>query len=404
MEREKDIADLQRQLAALAGDNSASARAKRAQLEAELAEAEAELQDKYYERSVQNQQDALDQELEAFKEEKEAEMEGWDEYLENTELVVADSLQTVQDNTEAVYNTLQQMGEEYSLSISEAIVDPWANGESAIQSYSETFGITVSSTIEELQELKKEWESLNQLIDLTADTQSTVIESNANEYIEANNPTPSTPTTTPTPTPEPTPAPQEKAIVVGGKINASGAKIYSQVGGTGYNQYYASDPIYTVLGEDGDYWKVRHHSLSSGVTGWFKKGTVKAYAKGTTGVDANQWAWIDELGDELVLRAGENGKLTYLTKGSSVIPHDISENLMQLGQLDPSKFLEQNRPAIDLSPSVVNNTTEINLNIAEVIHIDEVTNDTIPDLTKAVEKQMDAYMSKLNNAIKAKVR
>lgn len=402
MEQEKDIADLQRQLAALAGDNSASARAKRAQLEAELAEAEAELQDKYYERSVQNQQDALDQELEAFKEEKDAEMESWDEYLENTELVVADSLQTVQDNTETVYNTLQQMGEEYSLSISDAIVSPWADGESAIQSYSETFGITISSTIEELQALKKEWESLNQLIDLTADTQSDVVEDNADRYIEAHKVEPASPDPAPTPAPDNTP--QEKTIVVGGKINASGAKIYSQVGGTGYNQYYASDPIYTVLGEDGDYWKVRHHSLSSGVTGWFKKGTVKAYAKGTTGVDANQWAWIDELGDELILRAGENGKLTYLTKGSSVIPHDISENLMKLGQLDPSTFLEQNRPAIDLSPNVVNNNMEINMNIAEVIHIDEVTNDTIPDLTKAIEKQMDSYMSKLNNAIKAKVR
>lgn len=44
------------------------------------------------------------------------------------------------------------------------------------------------------------------------------------------------------------------------------------------------------------------------------------------------------------------------------------------------------------------------MQIAEVVHIDEVTNETIPDLTKAVEKQMDKYMKNLNGQIRKYAR
>ena len=66
-------------------------------------------------------------------------MEGWDEYLENTNQVVADGLATVQANTDVVYQTLQEMGQEYSLSIADALTSPWADGATAIQSFSELY-------------------------------------------------------------------------------------------------------------------------------------------------------------------------------------------------------------------------------------------------------------------------
>ena len=74
IEKQKNIADIQRQIAALANDNSLAATAKRKQLESQLAEATAEQEDYYYQRSVENKQDALDQELESFQTEKEAEL------------------------------------------------------------------------------------------------------------------------------------------------------------------------------------------------------------------------------------------------------------------------------------------------------------------------------------------
>ena len=144
---------------------------------------------------------------------------------------------------------------------------------------------------------------------------------------------------------------------------------------------------------------MRYHKASSGFTGFFKKSDVKAYAKGSKGIDKDQWALLDELGPELQLVPDSNGRLAYIQRGTSIIPSDISENLMKLGQLDPQDVLDRNRPQIGV-PHITNNEISINMDIAEVVHIDKVTNDTLPDLAKVVEKQMDSYMVKINNSLK----
>jgi hypothetical protein len=107
--------------------------------------------------------------------------------------------------------------------------------------------------------------------------------------------------------------------------------------------------------------------------------------------------------EELVMHAGPDGRLSFLSKGSSVIPHDITENLMKIGQLDSSEILERNRPSMTI-PHITSNEINISMDIAEVVHIDKVTNDTIPDLTKAINKQMESYMGKLNNSLKKYTR
>ena len=264
------------------------------------------------------------------------------------------------------------------------------------------FGLSMSATVGELERLERDYSNI--LSSITGDSKIAIEEVNnaVKAYDDVENkqqkPEPVEPD-------KPKQDPPPKEIKVGGKINAGNARIYSDsYGGGGGRQYFASDPTYVVLDEKRGYVLVRHHSLKSGYTGWFKKSDVQAYAKGTTGVAEDQWALLHELGDELMLSAGPNGRLQYITKGTAVIPHDISENLMELGQLDPSEILSRSTPQIGMSPSVVNNTMEVNLNIAEVVHVDHVDNDTIPDLTKAIRKEMDSYMLKVNNAIKAKVR
>ena len=109
---------------------------------------------------------------------------------------------------------------------------------------------------------------------------------------------------------------------------------------------------------------------------------------------------MDELGEELVMHADGNGRLSFLTKGTSVIPADLTANLMKLGELDPSDVLNRNRPEITMSPSVVTNNLELNLNVGEIVHVDTVTNETIPNLTKAIDKQLDKYMKQLNGQIR----
>ena len=402
MKQEKDIADIQRQLAALAGDNSASARAKRAQLEAELVEAQADLEDSYYERSIANQQETLDNELKNFQDTKDQEMEALDEYLENTELVISDSLATIQANTDVVYQTLTQLGNEYSLSIAESLTSPWQAGEAAIQSYSEQFGIYMSETVSELEALEDYFSDSMLAIEQSGANAVDAVHQNATGYQEAIYQEP--PKVDPPSQEEPTVTEDPNTIKVGDLINAKGAKIYGwEKDKTAEYQYFKNDPIYIVLGESNGRYKVRWHKAPSGVTGWFNKGDVKKYAAGTTGVKNDQFALIDELGEELVLHA-QNGKLAFMTKGSAVVPHDITENLMELGQLDPSAILERNKPQIGL-PAEIHNT-EINLNIqyGDMVSIGEFHGDNPDDIAKIVAKQFEKHTKDLNAALRKYTR
>lgn len=402
-EKQKNIADIQKKLAAMAGDTSAATNAERKKLEEELYNANAELQELYYEHSIEKQQDALDEQLDDFQTEKDAEIDKWDEYLENVEQIVADSLNTVQANATGVFNTLSAKADEYNLTLSDAIMEPWKDGALAVSDYQTTFDTSMSSTMDQLAKLKQAWRDVVNEMQRAAAVKVSDINKQNESYVSAE--PPASNSTTPSSGKAPSnSAPQAKAIVVGGKINAGSAKIYADSqGGGGGSQYFSSDPIYTVLKEQNGYVQVRWHKLSSGVTGWFKKSDVKAYAKGSKKIDEDQLALIDELGEELVLNAGENGKLQYLSKGSGVVPADLTERLMEWGELDPSKVLAQSKPTVSV-PGIINNNFSIDMSIAEVVHIDTVTNDTIPNLEKTIEKQMDSYMGKLNNSLKRYTR
>ena len=67
-EKTKDIADLERQKAALANDDSLAAIAKRKQLEEQLAEAKKNLSEEEYQHSIDQQKDTLNKNYEAFEE------------------------------------------------------------------------------------------------------------------------------------------------------------------------------------------------------------------------------------------------------------------------------------------------------------------------------------------------
>lgn len=394
MDQQKDIADIQRQLAALSGDNSASARAKRAQLEAELAKAQAELNETYYERSISNQQEALDKELENFQEEKNKEMEALDEYLENTEQVVSDSMGVVQANVDGISKTIGKTANEYGLTINDALTEPWKDGVGAVSEYTEQFGDSVSATSDALKELELE-NLANQLeTELSGNDAVDTVQENFERYQEAEYQEPKKE--------EPKddkPKKEEKAIKVGGKINAGNAKIYDYAGASAENQYYSKNPIYQVLAIDGNWVQVRHTSKKSGVTGWFKKSDVKAYAKGSSGIDEDQWALIDELGEELVLRA-QNGRLTYLEKGSGVVPADLTSNLMEWGKLDPSIMLDQNRPQVAVHPEVHNTQIQIDNSIAELVHIDKCDQSTLPDIEKIINNALEKHTQRLNQSLR----
>lgn len=379
-------------------DNSASAAAQRKRLEAELAEAKSDLDDSYYDRSIENRQEALDKELKDFQDEKNAEIEKWEEYLENIEQVVADSLGVVQANASDVYDTLNAKADEYNLTLSDAILAPWQDGALAVSEYQTTFDTAMSSTMDQLEAMKLKWQEVINKMAEAAMVEIAGQEKQNERYVTppADKPKPTTPPKKETPT--------KKEIKVGGKINAKGAKIYSYPGDkNGLRQYFAEDPIYQVLEEKNGYLKVRWHKLSNGVTGWFRKSDVQAYAKGTKGVKKDQLAWIDENGlEELVLNAGPDGRLQYLSKGTSVLNSDITERLMNLA-MNPQEVLDRNRPST-MPSNITKNEINLDCSVGELIHIDKCDQSTLPDVEKIANQAVEKYVQKINQSLRKYVR
>ena len=142
---------------------------------------------------------------------------------------------------------------------------------------------------------------------------------------------------------------------------------------------------------------------NGGYTGWVKLSDIEGYAKGSKAISKDQFAFLDELGEELQLVPDGAGRLSYVKKGTGIIPADLTEKLMEWGQLDPSSVLEQSKPTVS-APHIINNNIELNLQVGEVVHIEHADNSSIPNIAKAVQDQMDNYMKNVNKKLYNRVR
>ena len=394
-EQQKNIADIEKRLAVISGDNSASAIAQKKKLQVELAQAKEELEELYYDHSVEKQQDALDKQLEDYQNNKQDEMDALDEPLKNEDQIIQDSYATIAANTELLAQNLSDIADKYGITLSDSVTKPWLDGVDAIGTYQGQLDTSMSAFTGQLKLLKQE------LIDLQVEADKT-----ANSIINATNSkkdktesaryTPPTPAQQPSPSPAPaTPAPPSNGSSVTVK---SSATHFSRDGGNGTRmQSWVPGSTFTVYQVSGDEVLI---GRNGGYTGWVKLSDIEGYyAHGTKKIPHDQMAIIDELGEELVLHAGNDGRLQYLSKGSSVIPHDITSNLMKLGSLDPTQVLERSTPSVNV-PYVTNNNIELNMEFGSLVHVDAVSNDTMPELQKMVRSEFDNCMKSLNNSLK----
>ena len=392
-EHNDEIDKIQRQIDAMSGDNSAAATAKRKKLEAELAEAQSSLNEDLYSHDIETQQNALDKELDAYKENQDKKMEELDNYLKNEEQVLADSLKLILENADGIDAFLKNISEEYGVSIYDAVVDPWSDGADALARY-----------LEMLKELRGEQEGIQKEADSNAnDTVNNINKSTTDttsaEYVEP-------------PNPEPKPSRPSSgggyyapsSVGVGSAVTVKdSATNFSRDGGNGTKmQGWVPGSTFTVMETSGD--QVLIGIPGSGYTGWVNKNDLVGFAKGTKGVKSSQLAMIDENGlEELVLHADGNGKLAFLSKGTSIIPADITENLMKLGSIDPTEMLKRNTPSIG-APHITNNNMELNLEFGSLVHVDNCNQDAIPELQKMVRSEFDNMMKQVNGGLKRYTR
>lgn len=123
------------------------------------------------------------------------------------------------------------------------------------------------------------------------------------------------------------------------------------------------------------------------------------YAKGTLGVEQDQWAITDEpqYGDELVLIPNKNGNLSYMRKGTSVVPADLTKKIIDIAQSQTSE-LGNNLIKVSIPSVDVNNNIELTFDT--LLRVENATQETIPELKKLVQEQLDIFSRKLNYGIK----
>lgn len=401
-EHTSEIDSIQRQIDALNGDTSASAEAQRKKLQEELAKAQEELEETYYDREIEMQQKALDETLELYKEDKEKKMEELDEYLKHEEQVIADSYELVLSNSEVVYTRLNEMAKEYNIEILNSVVDPWNQGTAALGTYGESLELATSGYVAQLKLIEDELTNIQNQADATA--RSLIAMANAQSSQIINSGTSSKPSSsgkTSTPASKPSSTTSGKPSVGQTVTVKTSATNWSRDGGNGTRiASFVKGNSYTVKQVSGNEVLI---GTSSGYTGWINKKDLVGYAKGTTGVKKNGPAVIDENGLEEIVMHTKGGKVAYLTKGTSVLPHDISENLMKLGSVDYRALLDRNKPKVG-APYVVNNDIELNLNVGEVIHVEHMDNDSLPEIQDAIQKQLDSYIKRMNNGVRKYAR
>jgi chromosome segregation ATPase len=127
------------------------------------------------------------------------------------------------------------------------------------------------------------------------------------------------------------------------------------------------------------------------------------YAKGTLGTSKNELAVVDEIGPELILRANpETGRLDYLTRGTSVMPADISANLVEWGKLNPNRMsLPNAMPNMNMISNAINKP-ELNFSVDNFLRCDNVSHDSLPELKQFVRTEMNNLIKQMNYAIKGK--
>ena len=330
-----------------------------------------------------------------------------------------------------LFDKLDGIAQEHGTTLDELLTNAWTDGKNAIDVYDNTFGNSVSSTIDQLNAIKNAWKEVTDEIN----NASEAFTNQASLYDSVTNGSGANGTT----------------IVGSGSANvgsgSNGSGTNTSVSGNTSNSGNASNNnsssnttsnrseteyIGVALAIwNGNYgWgtgDTRVQRLTSkgfdakrmqalinkmGVDGyvhtgeWMRKYGItdlskynfNKYASGTTGVKKNQLAIIDELGEELVMHAS-GGKLAFLSKGSSVIPADITKNLMEIGSVGLQDMLDRNRPQIT-APHIVNNEISIDCSVGNLVHIEHCDQNTLPDVEKIVNKAFEKHMQNLNNSIR----
>ncbi len=164
-------------------DDTAAAVAKRKQFEEQLAEARKDLENAQYDHYIEAQEEALNKQYEDYEKARNAEIEALKASLEEREALIAESFETVKANADIVGQEIASIAAQHGITVSNAIITSWQNGEHAIASYGNVLSAGTSAFIGNIMGVENEVYVLQAKANETADTLSYMFATRADNLV-----------------------------------------------------------------------------------------------------------------------------------------------------------------------------------------------------------------------------
>ena len=381
-EQSDEIASLQKQLSAYAGDNSEETKATIQKIQVDLSKAMEELQETEYDRYITDQKKLLDDLYNEYELSLNAR-------LDNVDAFLSDMIDSINANSSSISDTIQQECANVGYTLSETMNSIWTNDGGAftvISKYGDRFLTQNTSTLNAILGIKAYTDALIAKADAEAKAKAeatkkqTEASKPASQPSKPSNNTPSTPSK---------PARTDKdyygvalAIWNGNYGWGTGNTRVSRLQAKGFDANRVQS-IVNQMGREGyvrsGAWVGRYQGIRDLSPYHYNK-----YAVGLKNAPKAETAWVNELGNESIVKPSENAIVTHIAKGDSVLTADATRNIWDMAS-DPSDFISNQMlnamPASEnIGFNVTNHTLEnMNINLPSVYNYEEFANRLVRD-------------------------
>ena len=360
-----DIAMLEKQLSAYAGDDSEESKATIQELTEQLTEAQRDLQDAEYERQISDVERLLDQmrlDYETILNMR----------LDNIDMLIEQMIAEINANAGSISETISAEASNVGYTLSDEMQNIWNGANNVLAMYGDQFlsnGTTVATTLSSINTGIQ-----NMISKLDAIAQQKIEEAKKQQADNIPVSKPSTPST-PAPTPSPSPAPSsggDGVARVGDRVKyVSGSYYYTSGGARPLGYHNRGGYVYITAINSGSpypYHISTGSRLGSGDLGWLKLEQLSGYAKGKRLIDDDELAWTQENGAEMIVRPSDGAILTPLAKNDSVLNAAATQNIWDMAN-NPSAFVRDNLGlgGGSVSPATTAGNTNITQNLENVV-------------------------------------
>lgn len=378
-EKQQEIANLEKQLAAYQGDDSEEGAANRQDLQNQLNEARQDMEETLFDRAISEQQ-KLAQSL-------------FDDYsqvlnmrLDNLDLLLTDIIGNVNSESSAIRDTIISEAQDVGYKLTDSMNTIWGDGSklmNVITTYGNNFTSAVTGVQTAINNLK---DIIQQAIAASNKTASSNISSTKKNSSSSSSSSTSSSNKKNTSNKTSSSGKGDGKARVGDRVTFTGKYYYDSYGKNPAGNRYSgvangvvidsySATKYGGSGKNTGSYDVHIKGANGkyGDLGWVKLSQLKGYSTGIKAIPEDELVWTNEGGDPETIIRKDGSILTPVKRGDSVYSTEAHNNLWEMAN-DPGEFIKKNLdvsgstlPKPDVAQSQINNTISINIPIDKVL-------------------------------------